>query len=131
MPEAARDHAPNVLVVDDDPDILEVMKLVLEDHGYAAVTACGGAAGLSCLRAGVLPQVILLDMMMPDVDGWAFRTAQASDPAYRDIPAVVMTADQRAAEKAQEVGAAAYLSKPVAIDVLVEMVARYCGPAAR
>ena len=66
-----------VLVVDDDPGILEIVKLILESSGYDVITAADGAEALRCLRdAHDHVKLILLDMMMPNVDGWQFRESQ-------------------------------------------------------
>src|SRR5690349_16993945 len=89
-----------VLVVDDDADIRETVSLILEDEGYEVQSAQDGAAALGVLRAGPLPDVILLDLMMPVMNGWQFREQQTRDPRLAAIPVVVLSADSSLRDKA-------------------------------
>ena len=73
--------APTILVVDDDADIRDAMCLILEHNGYRATAASNGEEALRVLRAGRPVDLILLDMMMPVMDGWGFRTSQPDGPA--------------------------------------------------
>jgi CheY-like chemotaxis protein len=114
-----------VLVVDDDRDICEVVQTVLELEGYAVDTAGDGAEALARLRAGVRPSVIILDLMMPNMNGFQFREAQQQDPELRAIPVVVLSGDGRAAIKAATLGVEG-LRKPVELDVLLDAVRRSC-----
>src|SRR3954470_12387725 len=94
-----------VLVVDDDPDIRESVRLVLEDEGYEVEEAADGAAALALLRAATTrPDVILLDLMMPVMNGWQFRAAQLADDDLADIPVIVLSADSNLSEKAPTFG---------------------------
>jgi CheY-like chemotaxis protein len=115
-----------VLVVDDDPDICEVIQTILELHGYRVVTARDGADALAQLRAGVRPGMIILDLMMPRMSGLQFREEQTRDPALRTIPVVVLTGDGRAEAKAAALGVEG-LRKPVELGVLLDAVRRSCG----
>jgi CheY-like chemotaxis protein len=81
-----------VLVVDDDVAVLDGISELLEDEGYTVVTAVNGRIALDHLRGGLRPCAILLDLMMPVMDGWDFRQAQINDPDLKDIPVVVITA---------------------------------------
>lgn len=119
--------SPSVLVVDDDRDICEVVQTVLELEGYAVVTAGDGAEALACLRAGVRPCLIILDLMMPNMNGMQFREQQQQDPELRAIPVVVLSGDGRAGMKAATLGVEG-LRKPVELDVLLEAVRRSCVP---
>lgn len=115
-----------VLVVDDDQDIRETIALVLESAGYQVTSASNGAEALSVLRGGSnLPCLVLLDLMMPVMDGREFRRAQKQDAAVANIPVVVLSGDSRIESKAAELGADAYLRKPVGIDDLLDVVARH------
>jgi CheY-like chemotaxis protein len=114
-----------VLVVDDDVDILETIKMVLEGSGYEVLTAQNGLAALELLRAGKRVRVILLDMMMPTMDGWQFREAQQRDPAIAGIPVVIMSGDSHVTDKAAKVGATAYLRKPTDVAPLLSTIARF------
>jgi CheY-like chemotaxis protein len=104
-----------VLVVEDDVDILRAIVQVLEDEGITVRAAENGRAALAALRAPGArpPRVILLDLMMPIMDGWAFRAEQLRDPTLAGIPVIVLTADGRATEKTGVMKGAGGLRKPV------------------
>ena len=110
-----------VLVIEDDVDILHAIVQVLEDEGYAVRAAENGRVALDALRApGAKPPcVILLDLMMPVMDGWGFRAEQLRDSALAGIPVIVLTADGHAAEKARLMKAAGALPKPVELLTLL------------
>jgi CheY-like chemotaxis protein len=122
-------NAPTILVVDDDVDIRDAICLILEHSGYRAVGAANGEEALGLLRASGRIDLILLDMMMPVMDGWGFRSSQPDGPAFVQIPVIVLTGDGRASAKAEAIGAAGYLRKPLDLDDLLALVARHCGPA--
>ena len=111
-----------VLVVEDDLDVREAMTCILNGVGYATLTADDGAAGLVHLRAGRRPDVILLDLMMPGMDGYEFRTIQLADAAFSTIPVIVLTADRRRTLSA-DLGAVTFLPKPFELDELLAAVA--------
>jgi CheY-like chemotaxis protein len=117
-----------VLVVEDDRDVREAIVEVLTDSDYEALRASNGAEALARLRAGpVRPCVILLDIMMPTMDGWQFRTEQQADPSMMDIPVVVLSAGADAVEAAAKMAAAGYLKKPVALERLLGVVKQFCA----
>jgi CheY-like chemotaxis protein len=119
--------AHRVLVVDDDPDIRETVIEVLEENGHRAFGAANGVEALDHLRkSDELPCLILLDLMMPTMDGPSFRSEQLKDPALSPIPVVVISAFRDSAETAKELDAAGHLSKPVSLDDLIELVERFC-----
>ncbi len=111
---------PSVLVVDDDPAIREVVALTLEDEGYRVETAANGCEALKKMREDP-PSGVVLDMMMPVMDGPAFLRACRSDPSCRGVPIVVMSANRKAAE-ALTLGAAAFLAKPFDLDTLLATI---------
>jgi CheY-like chemotaxis protein len=111
-----------VLVVDDDADIRETVSLILEDEGYEVQSAGDGAAALAVLRAGPAPDVILLDLMMPIMNGWQFREEQQRDTELARIPVVVLSADSNLRDKAGFFGGT-YLAKPVNIEALLQTIA--------
>ena len=118
-----------VLIVDDDTDIRDTICMVLEHKGYRALGAANGAEALALLGAGDPVDLILLDMMMPVMDGWGFRKSQPDGPAFVTIPVVVLTGDGRASSKAEAIGAAGYLRKPLDLEDLLAIVARHCTRA--
>jgi CheY-like chemotaxis protein len=122
------DRRCRVLVVDDDPDICEVMQLILEPRGYRVVTAESGIEALRILRAGEEPCLVLLDLMMPGMDGLQFRSEQLHDPALAAIPVVMISAGGDVAAKAASVGLEGLL-KPIDFDVLLATLERFgCTP---
>ena len=114
-----------VLVVEDDPDLRKSICTVLDDAGYTSRPAENGEVALERAREE-RPCVILLDLMMPIMNGWEFRSEQLRDPNLSSIPVVIMTADGRAADKARTLHAD-YLRKPIHLDALLELVNDYCG----
>jgi CheY-like chemotaxis protein len=117
------DSSKFVLIVDDDPNLLEVTSFVIESEGMAVETARNGREALTLLRAGRLPGLVLLDLMMPVMSGWEFLDEVAKDPSLRQIPIVVLTA----AEHVQVTGAMEVLSKPMDLMALLRVVQRYLG----
>src|SRR4051812_18932093 len=81
----------SVLIVDDDVAVVESLRDFLEDEGFEVVTAAEGRAALQHLRRGLRPCVILLDLMMPRMNGWEFRHEQLQDANLKDIPIVVVS----------------------------------------
>jgi CheY-like chemotaxis protein len=118
-----------VLVVEDDVDILRALVQVLEDEGHTVRVAANGRVALETLRApGTQPPcVILLDLMMPVMDGWAFRAEQLRDPTLAGIPVIVLTADGTAVDKGLLTSCAGALRKPVELETLLRVVADYIG----
>lgn len=114
-----------LLVVDDDDDILEVSRIVLESAGYEVATAHNGQEALDALHGpnGRDTSLIILDLMMPVMDGWEFRQAQLADPALKDIPVVVITASGRANGA---LGKVEVLPKPLRVERILEAVAARC-----
>jgi CheY-like chemotaxis protein len=120
--------AHRILVVDDEEMIRDSIVEFLDDNGYQAVGAADGQEALNTLTAGgVLPCLILLDLMMPVMDGWELRAALNAHPAYAAIPVVVVSAMTE--DTAAKLGAAAYLPKPVDIDRMVDIVCEHCRDA--
>lgn len=117
-----------VLIVDDDRAVLNGLGELLESEGYAVATAMDGVDALKQLRAGLRPCVILLDLMMPRMDGWDFRHEQLKDPDLKDLPVVVITAAgfSEASVKAQ-FGDIELVSKPPPEKGLLDAIRRSCG----
>jgi CheY-like chemotaxis protein len=117
----------DVLVVDDDDEIREVLVEVLEGRGFRAVAAANGKQALDELHTGTRPQVILLDMMMPVMDGAEFRAAQRREPELAGIPVVLISAHADLTARVGELGASAALQKPISFHDLMATVRRFCA----
>ncbi len=113
-----------ILVVEDEPELREMMAMLLTVEGFAPTTANNGEDALRQLRGGLEPQLILLDLMMPVMNGWQFREEQQRDPRLAAIPVVIVTA--LAVSHPQALGADAVLTKPLDFDRLLEVVRAHC-----
>ena len=111
-----------ILVIDDDRDIRDILVIVLSAEGHEVDTAADGLAGLEQLRMGCRPSLILLDMMMPRLDGEGFLRAMRSDPNTADIPVAIVTGHPAARKKAAELGAVGCLVKPVELTELLNAI---------
>jgi CheY-like chemotaxis protein len=119
-------HRTSILIVDDDADIREALVDVLTDHGYPAHAVAHGAAALAALKGGMRPCLILLDLMMPVMDGITFRQHQLADPDLEQLPVLVISAGNDLSLHAQALGAVESLRKPIDLDKLLAAVARHC-----
>jgi CheY-like chemotaxis protein len=120
-----------VLVVDDDADIRTMIGLILESTGVGVRYATDGLEALRALRGnGELPLFILLDLMMPVMNGWEFRDAQLKDELLAAVPVVIISGDGDAHAKAASLGAAGSLHKPLDLDSLIATVERFQRPGA-
>ena len=116
-----------ILVVDDDGGIRHLLTVFLTHKGYSAVGVANGAEALHYLQhSHTRPQLILLDLMMPVMDGAAFRRQQQQTPEFAAIPVVVLSATADLQEQAPTLRAAAYLPKPIDLDTLLALVEQYC-----
>jgi len=113
----------DVLIVEDDDDAREMMSELISGEGFSPQTAVNGRDALDQLAHGLRPHVILLDLMMPVMDGFQFRARQREDPDVADIPVLVLSA---AGERARHLDAAANLPKPVDFDRLIDTIRQYC-----
>jgi CheY-like chemotaxis protein len=116
-----------VLVVDDDADIRDSIADILELRGYEVARAANGREALDHLRRGPQPCVILLDLMMPVLNGWEFREQQIGDAALASVPVVVISGDGSVDQKAAKIGAQDYLRKPLELSAILDVVRRHCG----
>ena len=116
-----------ILIVEDDRDIRKNVQQLLSSEGYSVQVAENGQEALSLLQTSPeLPCVILLDLMMPVMDGFQFRVEQKKIPKICEIPVVIMTADGHTEEKKVRTGAAAALKKPADVDDILNAVQRIC-----
>jgi CheY-like chemotaxis protein len=111
----------SVLIIDDDSGSREALAELLVDEGYGVATAEDGADGLAYLRTGHRPQVILLDLMMPGIDGWDFRAEQKRDEVLARIPVIAISAAGKL------IDADYSLRKPVKIDALLTLLRDVVG----
>ena len=117
-----------MLVVDDDRDIRDVLTDALEAEGYRVITAPDGQEALDWLRAStVRPCVILLDLMMPRMDGLQFRTEQLNEPSFAAVPVIVLSADPSVIATAKSLNFAGSLRKPVPLEALLAAVHAHCA----
>lgn len=117
-----------ILVVDDDADIREIMTVALESSGYPVISAADGVDCLEQLRAtAARPRLILLDLMMPRMDGWQVCAALSRDPQLAEVPVVVLTGNVRA--NPEGLCAAGFLRKPFDLPALLDVVRRHLPPA--
>ena len=116
-----------ILVADDDDDIREVVAEALVGCGCDVITASNGREALAKLiEADPLPRVILLDLMMPDLDGAQFLVEHRKHARIADVPVVMVTASGRAARRELGLDVAAWLAKPVELDELLATIAGFC-----
>ena len=113
-----------ILLVEDNDDVREMMAVALQLGGHTVWPASNGHDALTMLRTGPHPCLILLDLMMPVMNGWEFRSAVQADPKLSSIPVIVISAVT--AEVAQRLSGTEYLPKPVDIDQLLDVVCEYC-----
>ncbi len=119
-----------VLIVDDNRSVSEPLADVLVEEGYMAICLDNGREALHYLRtAPSLPSLILLDLMMPVMDGWTFRSTQLSDPRLNPIPIAVMTAgvEFMYVDQVAHMDAVAFLAKPLDVNRVLAIVDRYCS----
>ncbi len=116
---AKRDDKSRILIIDDDKDILEITRTFLETKGYGVLQASSGKEALKKVRSSK-PNLILLDVMMPKIDGFWLCRVLKSDPKFQHIPIIFLTAkdDAQSRIEGQKCGGDDYLTKPFDLDVL-------------
>ena len=113
-----------ILLVEDDPDVSDTLRSLLIAFGYRVEVASDGQKGLRVLREGVRPSIILLDLMMPNMDGHRFRDVLREDLELNAIPTIVLTADMRAS--AEKLGVTACFRKPFDPAELLAAIKQHC-----
>lgn len=129
MPSAALarpGRARRVLVVEDNRTTREAILLLLHSEGFDADGVENGHEALRVLREGYDACLILLDLMMPVMDGWAFRFEQRRDPRLAHIPVVVLTATVDPVQERNRLGAVAAFQKPLDMEPLLSLIAEHC-----
>lgn len=116
---------PTIMVVEDDEDVREAISDLLRDHGFEVLCSENGVDALALLRRSSGVRAILLDVMMPVMNGATFRGEQLADPALCDIPLVLLTGRQDSAPIASMLGATACLQKPLSDDALLHVCEQF------
>ena len=115
-----------VLLVEDDDEVREGLRAVLESQGFDVECAQDGLEALGALWRGFRPCVILLDVMLPRVDGYVFRNLQRANTRWADIPVIVVSALSELPDRADMLQPLAWFRKPFDVDALTETLTRYC-----
>ena len=116
-----------VLIIEDIAGVRAELTRLLEKAGYRVVTAENGQAGLQSLQRPPLPDLILLDLMMPVMNGWDFRRKQKASPDFSSIPVVLMSAGGNIASSCADLETSDYIAKPVEVEELLNKIQRYCS----
>ncbi len=122
---------PCILIVDDDPDLAMIMRMILTHAGFEAHSVLSGQDALDWL-AKRTPDAILLDLMMPDINGFTILRKLRASETFSNLPVIILTAkaDQKTRLESQSAGADAFLTKPINSKALIEYVRRTLGPKA-
>lgn len=124
----AEAQSKSILIVEDDVDVRETLAEVLTEEGYNIVAFAGGRAALEHLRTSqARPGLILLDLMMPNMDGWEFRAEQQRNVNLTKVPTVILSADGNVDKNMSSLQADGYLRKPIHIRTLLQLVESFCG----
>ncbi len=118
----------NILIVDDEQDIVESLKFVLEAAGFNCYTAFDGEEGLR-LAKEIIPDLMILDVMMPKINGYKISRLLKYDSKYKEIPILMITARSQEEDKliGEETGADEYITKPFDLDEVLKQVEKYLG----
>jgi len=125
--EAVPPRTRLVLIVEDDAALMDAMVVALEYEGYQVVPAAHGKEALDLLHRGVRPRLIILDLMMPVMNGWDFRRAQLADPKLAAVPVIVVSAHHEANRLARSPGVRDVLVKPIDLEQLLDLVEASCA----
>lgn len=117
------EDSPRVLIVDDDDVIRNLLGELLDGEGYAVEAVANGKEALAVLQRW-RPDTILLDLMMPKMDGWRFRAEQQRRADVADVPVVILSAAHELERHGAALGAAAVVRKPFELDILLDTLAR-------
>jgi CheY-like chemotaxis protein len=130
-PEPNAAATRTILLIEDDRDICEIVEMVLAEEGYETISVANGAEGLKRLRSEhPRPFVIMLDLMLPVMDAWQFRSEQLRDAAIAEIPVVIFSANPKVWRHADMLGAAAVIRKPPNLNEILDVVGRFAPSAA-
>lgn len=118
------EHPPLILVVEDVPEVRELLTEVLQSEGYAVVAAADGREAWNHLREGLRPDLILLDLLLPVMNGWELLQKKRGDRDLREIPVITLSALDAEPDELEQ-GCACHLRKPIAIGDLLAAVDRH------
>lgn len=120
------DTGKKILIVDDEQDIVETLKFMLEAQGYKCFCAYDGEAGLNMAKE-IIPDLMILDVMMPKINGYKISRLLKYDNKYKDIPIIMVTARSQEDDKiiGQETGVNEYITKPFELDEVIAKVKEY------
>lgn len=120
-------YTKKVLIIDDDNRNIFALTAVLKAKGYSCLSAIGGVEGLQLLEEQPDIAVVLMDMMMPGMDGYQAMAVMNANPALKDIPVIAVTAQAMVGDKERclEAGAVGYVSKPINVDSLTDLLVKY------
>jgi CheY-like chemotaxis protein len=116
----------SILVIEDDGGVRESLAEVLSLEGYRVHGCADGQQALDYLQSAPLPGLILLDLMMPVMNGWVFRDQQQQEQSLSSVPVVLISGVADVGQQAAALGTVAYLTKPIDIGELLDTVARHC-----
>jgi|SRR6186713_21796 len=123
--------AKPILIVDDDKEVRVALAELLEGEGYEVAGAHNGHEALKLMRGGLHPAVILLDLMMPEMDGWDFRSEQQRDPAFAHVPVVIVSASGFSQQSIHtQFRPAAFVPKPLEHKRLLDVIGRLVSSSA-
>mgnify|MGYP001091741075 CR=1 FL=1 len=116
-----------VLIVDDERDTNDILASLVRGRGFEAIQVYSGAKAFEAIEKAK-PDLILLDLMMPNMDGWEFRAEQRRNREMTPVPTVILSADGNVDQNMEALQADGYLRKPIHIKTLLQLVERFCGP---
>ena len=126
--EGLKNTKKAILIVEDDSDIRDTLVEVLSGEGYPVHAVTQGQEALDYLGASAeMPSLIILDAMMPIMDGYTFRDLQSRNPAIASIPIAFLSADGHLEKRAQQAGLTVFIKKPVDLSPIFHLASRYCG----
>ncbi len=123
--------AKRILCIEDDPEMIDLIRLILGRRGFEVLGAAGGNAGIKAVREE-LPDLVLLDLMMPDMDGWEVYQQMKANESTRNIPVIVVTAKAQSIDRVLGLHIAKvddYISKPFSPQELMNSVEKIIGPS--
>jgi CheY-like chemotaxis protein len=114
-----------ILIIEDDHSIRELLVELLRSEGHEVHSSENGSEALEFLKSHPLPDLIIMDLMMPVMDGYEFRAQQMKNKLWAQIPVVVMSAEASARDKVKKYGISDFLPKPVELDVILKTIKKY------